>query len=232
MKNLYWILLAPFLFQGCASTFQKSGTEVVWINSTKTNCLEGSPMQCFEVQKNRRITDEAWTTLMDPIESLDYEHGHYYRIKMKIEEGHDSDMDSYRYKALEVLEKMADTVNPLNGKWTLFAINGIPLAQHQESIPYLNIDLPSNQISGSASCNLLNGFIGNLTHEDIDFNRVISTKMMCKEILIENEFFENLEKTEHYIVTSNSLVLRDYAGNELLSFDRSKKEDAVYSLGR
>lgn len=232
MKKLYWTLLIPIFLLSCASSFQQSGTKVVWVNSTKTNCLEGSPMQCFEVQSNTEISEDAWTTLMDPIENFDFHHGYFYKIKMNIEEVPGSGFSSFKYSALEVLEKKEDTAHALNGTWKLYAINGIPLTKEQESVPFLEIDLSKNQVSGSASCNLLNAFIGNLTGEDIAFDRIISTKMMCKDIMIENDFFNNMEKTKHYIVSSNSLVLRDFAGNELLSFDKSTKDTSSYSIGR
>ncbi|MGB0776480.1 MAG: META domain-containing protein [Flavobacteriaceae bacterium] len=205
----------------CASSLQESGSKTVWINSHKTACLEDSPIKCFQVQIGDHLDDSSWQTLFDPIEGFDYKPGKFYQIKIKVEENPEGLGFSYQYE--KTIQEINDTLDPINGNWKLFALDGIPLSHDQSEIPKIRIDLPKMQISGKGNCNRLNAQISHFTEELIDFGPIMSTKMMCKEMYLEIDFMMNLEKTTHYLIVENQLVLMDINDNALLTFDRESK---------
>lgn len=96
--------------------------------------------------------------------------------------------------------------NITNTKWTL-------ADDVKGKKPTLNIE--SGKITGNGGCNsyfatlMLDPTVGNFSTKDIG-----STKMMCDNMSVENNFFSMLGETTKYVVNGNTLEL--YKDNLLL----------------
>ncbi|KAA8475704.1 heat shock protein HslJ [Arcticibacter tournemirensis] len=100
----------------------------------------------------------------------------------------------------------------LEGKrWNLVSVDG-KSAAHSES--YIEFDSTSGKIHGKGGCN---GFGGTYTSKTntLKIEGIISTKMACDHLDIENSFFRILEKADRYTIDKGALQL--YQGNSLLA---------------
>ena len=112
----------------------------------------------------------------------------------------------------------------LNGAWRVISIDG-----HRVTAADMKfvIDIPQLTIHGNAGCNIMNGQI--LIDPDqansIQFNNLITTRMMCPDIQQETEFLGALEEVTNCADLGNGRVaLRDNSGKDkivILSIDPS-----------
>ena len=102
---------------------------------------------------------------------------------------------------------------PLEGtRWRLDEIEGrkIDTSKNLKSV-YLVLNNAQNRVEGSGSCNNFAGSYALSSHSKIDFGQLISTKMYCEGIEIENAFFKGLSETNKYSIKKDTLFL----GNEI-----------------
>ncbi|WP_161973376.1 META domain-containing protein [Arcticibacter tournemirensis] len=101
----------------------------------------------------------------------------------------------------------------LEGKrWDLVSVDGKSAAN---SGSYIEFDSTSGKVSGKGGCNGFGGTYTSETDNKLKIEGIISTKMACDHLDIENSFFRILEKTDRYAINKGALQL--YQGNSLLA---------------
>ncbi|MGB0837674.1 MAG: META domain-containing protein [Flavobacteriaceae bacterium] len=222
MKNAPISLVLILLLSSCASSIHKVGQKTIWINSSKTACFEGSPMQCLQVQVSDKIQKDEWQTLFDPIENFDFVPGYFHQIQIEVSKLAPTQLEgnSFSYNYIKTIQQVPDSLHPLNGDWKLYAVEGVPLTADHDQIPSIGIDIPNTQISGVGTCNRINGQIASFNDHELSFGPLMSTRMMCQDMVLEIDLFMNLEKTHHYVLENGQLILLDDNNNQLLIFER------------
>jgi heat shock protein HslJ len=81
-------------------------------------------------------------------------------------------------------------------------MNGI---NHGEA--HFIIQADSNRVIGHGGCNSFNGNCILSDGNKIRFSKLLSTKMACSNLDIENEFFKVLESADNYSLTGDTLSL-------------------------
>lgn len=98
---------------------------------------------------------------------------------------------------------MHDT-NSIAGEWQLMPVLASDTATGK--IPFINFDLKTNRFSGNTGCNSMSGNF-EINKDALKFNEnVISTKMACPGYN-EQPFFDNLLKTNRYVIKNGVLQL-------------------------
>jgi heat shock protein HslJ len=104
--------------------------------------------------------------------------------------------------------KNQDTTLLSRTNWQVIEINGSVITSTMKRKPYLKFS-EDNKVSGFAGCN---GFGGNYTlknNSTITIDNVISTKMACPDLAIENNLFRVFENTNNFIVKGDTLFFND-----------------------
>ena len=109
----------------------------------------------------------------------------------------------------------------INGSWKLKSINNDTTHLNTgEGIPDMEIHLLEKRIFGFAGCNRFSGKV-ELINGKLHFGPIVSTKMACTDIEVENKFFETLsDKILNYSRMNGELILKN--GETSLKFKRKK----------
>ncbi|HEV2832640.1 MAG TPA: META domain-containing protein [Hanamia sp.] len=110
-----------------------------------------------------------------------------------------------------------DTTSLSRANWKLIEINGAAITSTMKRKPYLKFS-EDNKVSGFAGCN---GFGGNYALKNtsaITISNVISTKMACPDLAIENNLFRVFENTDNFMIKSDTLFFNDAAMNSIAKF--------------
>jgi heat shock protein HslJ len=110
----------------------------------------------------------------------------------------------------------------LGGSWQLERLSGKSLSEYGvlegKDIPQIVIKVSDNGFSGFMGCNRISGgfeAIGN----SIKFGNMISTKMMCDNMQLEQEFFNVFNgKQLEFKVEDKKLLFKDLSGMEVAEF--------------
>lgn len=104
--------------------------------------------------------------------------------------------------------KLSET-NPLfKSKWVLSELNGTPVQMSStDKDAHLNFSFNGMSVSGSGGCNRLTGTF-NSKGDELSFNPIASTKMMCPDSQFETAFFAVIEKVNQYAIVDNVLELK------------------------
>jgi heat shock protein HslJ len=96
----------------------------------------------------------------------------------------------------------------LTGRWILEQIRDAPVDKiaFKDNVPTLEIEPKRNSFSGFAGCNKINGRIFS-EQCLLRFTDVVSTRMSCDHIDLENEFLESLGFSTQFIVEDDRLKL-------------------------
>lgn len=103
-------------------------------------------------------------------------------------------------------------INFINGAWTVSSINNESIVANNVRIV---IDVQEMKIHGNSGCNLFNGtlFIDPYKDWGIEFQELVSTRKMCRDIHIETALLVALEETQFCKkLASGEIALLD--GNE------------------
>ena len=86
-------------------------------------------------------------------------------------------------------------INFLNGAWTVSSIAGESVSAKNVRIV---IDIQEMKIHGNSGCNIFNGtlFIDPYKDWGVEFQKLISTRKMCRDIYIETALLVALEETQ------------------------------------
>lgn len=126
-------------------------------------------------------------------------------------------------KAVQKELKNLDTTSLFDGNWKVIEINGTAINSTMKRKPFLKFS-EDNKVSGFAGCN---GFGGNYTLKNtsaITISNIISTKMACPDLAIENNLFHVFENTDNFIVKGDTLFFNDAAMNSIAKFVASSAD--------
>ena len=88
----------------------------------------------------------------------------------------------------------------------------------------LEINTEIGNVSGKAPCNSYSAAY-DLYNEQLKFSSIISTKMACEELALENDYFSALGNVNAYKITDTKLILinnTSFAPINLAEFERVK----------
>lgn len=111
-------------------------------------------------------------------------------------------------------------INFLNGAWTVSSINNECVMAKNVRIV---IDVQEMKIHGNSGCNIINGtlFIDPLKDWGVEFQELVSTRMMCPDIHIETALLVALEETQFCKQLDNGEIeLLDGDGKQLATLKR------------
>ncbi|MEZ4888616.1 MAG: META domain-containing protein [Chitinophagales bacterium] len=93
--------------------------------------------------------------------------------------------------------------------WRLVELGGQAIKGNKNNPKEAHMVLVSedNSVSGSGGCNSFSGVYEVKNGNRITFSKMISTKMACKNMKEESNFFKVLEIIDNYTITGNTLVL-------------------------
>ncbi|MDO5105477.1 DUF4377 domain-containing protein [Capnocytophaga sp.] len=223
IKNIVLVMTVMGM-TSCAT----SSKQVYWVAGSKAECSGGAgKMQCLQVSKNPELSKANWEYFYAPIENFVFEEGFLKKIELSQTQldpkNVPADASSIKYTMLKELEKITDPTTLLNGKWVLEKLNEETVTVQLR--PELEIHLQENRINGTGGCNLYFADIEQVNPNTIHFGVVGSTRKMCFEPQIENQYFMTLEQVKQFQIEDNTLVLSDKKGKKLLTFVRKNESN-------
>ncbi len=226
-----FILLSLSMMLMCACSSQKSSSRsdnskgiLLWVNSTKVDCMGVGPMNCLQVQRSEVIDEEAWELFYDRIEGFEFEPGYRYKLLIKTDTlpkaQVPADASSIRYTLLEELEKNHDSRLRLHDIWVLTHLNEQPIKEPIEGMerPRLEIQVTAMRAMGTDGCNGFNGGIQTLTDSALVFAPLASTLMMCRDMSVANPFNRVMREVRRYQLEDLELILMNEESEEILRF--------------
>lgn len=218
-KILLAVLISFSLLQACSTT---KNTSTFWISGYKTEADAGAgKMQALQVHRGENLRDVKWEYFYAPIEGFEFEEGYLQKITVK-EEKLDpktvpADASSIKYTLVKVLDKQKDIRTVLDGSWSLVKLNDAPL-NRMVTIPTMDIDLSQKRISGNSGCNNYTGSIKKLTPSAIELSPLASTKKMCRNKNVEDEFNTAINTINTYQIKGNMVTFYDENSKKVLAF--------------
>lgn len=92
-------------------------------------------------------------------------------------------------------KKVEATFSDLDGEWSVTEMNGKTI-DPEKNVPFMKLDIAAKTMSGSAGCNRMSGQIEYIPSQKniIKFSRVITTRMACLDMSIEDELLKTIDK--------------------------------------
>ncbi len=113
-------------------------------------------------------------------------------------------------------------LNFINGAWAVTSVNGQKMPETSEM--QLVIDTPEQKIHGNVGCNTMNGsvVIDPDRQNSIGFKNMITTRMTCPDIQLEQQLLQALDKVTTAFPADNmsKAELKDEAGNVIITLTR------------
>lgn len=147
----------------------------------------------------------------------------YFRLLEKVNsyEVQDKILNLYDSEAHSILTFIKDNNTPtdlrLNDIWVATRINGKPI-DRISSPTRLEIHLKDMKVMGNNGCNQFNGNIISAGDNQINFGPIASTKKMCAEMEVPDNFDKAMNEVSSYLLEDLTLIFLDSNGNEVLSF--------------
>ncbi|MCB0501190.1 MAG: META domain-containing protein [Bacteroidetes bacterium] len=214
----------------CAESNRKSTddnleTAIIWVNSFKTDCHhQGQQLSCLQIQEGEVINEDKWETYFSVINDFDYVPGSLYKLKVSVQPLDPNrtvgQSDAVRYTLIEELERRTDERLRLNDLWVLQSLYGAAIPADLTKVPLIEFHLSNMTVLGNASCNNFSGTIDLLSEGSIQLSNIASTKMACKDLNVESDFFDALALSTFYKLDALQLELLDSTSQVLLSFKK------------
>ncbi|UKM64594.1 DUF4377 domain-containing protein [Flavobacteriaceae bacterium GSB9] len=222
IKTLPVLFLMAILNTSCSNNVGAE-TTTYWVNSLKVECDAGAgKAQCLQVFKGDDLNNAEWTLFYSPIEGFTFEPG--YIQKIEVRETHlkpetvPADASSIKYQLVKVLEKQKDKKAILNDIWAATHIDGNKI--ENKNTPTLEINISKMQAFGSDGCNNFSGSIKNLNDNTLTFGPLASTRKMCPDMTVSQQFNQVISQTASYKHEQATLYLYNEAGDETLRFKK------------
>lgn len=122
------------------------------------------------------------------------------------------------------VSQQAIKLNDLEGEWVLKTINGREVStSFSKSLPTLQFDFKEKLIHGSGGCNRYSTrFV--LVNNHMTTSPVVSTRMMCLDPNIENEFFRALETESWLFIKKGILTFRNEKNAVVMEFQPKREK--------
>ncbi|MBS2211844.1 DUF4377 domain-containing protein [Carboxylicivirga mesophila] len=192
---------------------QNSGSDsdniiTYYIAPYKVSCVGVAPMNCLLVKKT---PESNWEYFYSAIKGFTHEAGIEYTIKVKETTLKDvpADASSIAYELIEIVESKAygPKATNLHDIWGVVELNGItPLSKQCEQTLELNV--AEKTLLGKAGCNDFRGqFTTSDNTNEITFENLIATKMICPNQDLEDTYLKTLESVNAYFRFNSNLFL-------------------------
>ncbi|MEO5968008.1 MAG: META domain-containing protein [Ferruginibacter sp.] len=106
-----------------------------------------------------------------------------------------------------------------SGDWRLTEVNGQPVDSVNGEIPFIHLD-DSGNISGTAGCNKFRSTFVLEKGNRIKFSSILSTKMACADMSVEDRLFPILDVADNYNLNEYELILNKAKMAPLAKFAR------------
>ncbi|TGD82339.1 META domain-containing protein [Hymenobacter wooponensis] len=90
-------------------------------------------------------------------------------------------------------------------RWMLYCLEAQPVAANPEREMYLQLSATETQAEGQAGCNQFRGSFTLPSEGKLHFGSLLSTKMACPELALENRFLNILSTTRSYRISGDTL---------------------------
>lgn len=223
------LVAALALLNACATSSNSTSkttntaTEAIyWVNGKKSDCVGVGKQNCLEIQKGNVKTANNWRLFYDSIDGFNYEEGYVYKLLVKEEDALKpvaADASLKNYKLLKVMQKEYEPKLLLNNKWTLVELRNAPVIG--ENVPFIEFNLDLRKMSAGDGCNTLVGEIKSVMDEKINLGNVISTRKICQEMELANQYGPLLSQINSYKIENQKLIIYDGNNSEILAFKRA-----------
>lgn len=92
-------------------------------------------------------------------------------------------------------------------KWELVELNGKAVEETTRRDYFINFDSKSGTFKAFVGCNKIAGNYYMKSANKLGFSNVTTTRKMCDNIEVERQFFNNLQKTDNYMIEGTMLHL-------------------------
>lgn len=140
-------------------------------------------------------------TCTDDMSGIEYP----YRVSVTVKEGDSGDFENFmgcgRFKGDYRLHDI----------WALTSIDGsdIDPADFPKGVPTMDLQIVNSKVYGLAGCNQYSG-VANAQHQRITFGNLMSTKMACPALRVENQFMGAISGNSlQYELQGLQLILSD-----------------------
>ncbi len=99
-------------------------------------------------------------------------------------------------------------------KWGLIELNGKAIEATTRRDYFINFDSNSGKFRAFVGCNNITGKYFMKSEGKLGFSDVISTRKACENMDVERNFFNNLQKTDNYMIEDGGKVLHFHAGKK------------------
>lgn len=217
------ILTLTAIMTSCGST--KQTTSTYWVNSVKVDCDAGAgKTKCLQITKSEDYENAEWSNFYSKINGFTFEPGYLQKIEISETKLNAKDIpadaSSITYDLVKVLDKKSDPKLAIHDIWVTTHINGEEIVK--TNAPTLEINTTEMRVFGTNGCNNYSGQIKTITSNSIAFGVIASTRKMCFDMTIPDNFDKALNNLSNY--KKEGLTLRFYNtdGDEIL---RLKKTD-------
>ena len=231
MKYLLIIAIAVIGLFSCATTSNKTTTpgddqSIMWVNSTKVDCMGIGPMECLLVQENESLAEDNWTFFYSQIQGFTFEPGYIYKLLVHKEQLDPSlvpaDASSIKYTLVQELVKKSDQRLQLNDIWALEYMQGLEgeIAAAFSKQPVLELHLNEMRFAGNDGCNQIMGTIHTIDSNILKLGPGMSTMMACPNMDNNHKYTSLLESVKTYKLEGLILSLLDENSNEVLRYKK------------
>lgn len=116
-------------------------------------------------------------------------------------------------------DKMDSRKKELAGEWILNEILGEDIID-SEITPSITFDFSKMSVYGMDGCNNYFGPIENLDENTLELGVLASTKKMCIDMKIADDYSKTLNEVKGYKIEGDELILLNVDGEEILIFNR------------
>lgn len=126
-------------------------------------------------------------------------------------------------------------ISTLNGQWNVTELNGKNTV-YDEVLPFVELNVSDKIVSGNAGCNVLNGtFEINAEKNEIIFNDIAATRMVCPFMEMENSFLKTLKEVKSFDIANcdnsvDSVMLVNAAGAVVMKLMRRSELDGHWNI--
>lgn len=111
----------------------------------------------------------------------------------------------------------------LNGEWEIVKVHNENIPSTIETIPYIVLNIEEKTFTGNAGCNTINGkmqYQNNPEGQNISFEDIISTRMMCPSMDIENKIITTLKTVKTCGKLENGNLVFYDNGNQVMELKK------------
>lgn len=110
------------------------------------------------------------------------------------------------------------SLDSINGEWYIIEMNGsVIVPSPGRSFPFINFDISNAKVSGSSGCNRFIGSFDVNSHSgSIELGKLISTRMACPDMTLENDLLLALSKVKKYKKVGTQIVLCNTSNHYVL----------------